>query len=199
MLNERHRAPARHRGRLHLARARVLGGRPAAAGDRHAREGADERRARTATSASGSGSISPRATPTARARSRCSRACPPDDVEALNGLGIAYGDAGRYADAIATFRQVLALDPTNGLAYQNLASMVLAPGAGGEERPERRAKLQEAEAFARQAIEVDPALPDAYTTLGVVLSTSGRKTRRDRQLEARRRSSTRRSSTRSTT
>ena len=41
--------------------------------------------------------------------------------------------------------------------------------------PERAVRLQEAEAFARKAIEVDPALPDAFTTLGVVLSTSGRK------------------------
>jgi arylsulfatase A-like enzyme/Flp pilus assembly protein TadD len=98
-----------------------------------------------------------------------------EDVEALNGLGIAYGDAGRYADAIATFRKVLALDSTNGLAYQNLASMVLRQALAARSEAERRGKLQEAEAFARKAIEVDPALPDAFTTLGAALSTSGRK------------------------
>ena len=54
--------------------------------------------------------------------------------------------------------------------------MTLQAGAGGEERGRTaRGRLQEAEAFARQAIEADPALPEAYTTLGVVLSTSGRK------------------------
>ena len=98
-----------------------------------------------------------------------------EDVEALNGLGIAYGDAGRYADALRTFHQILGLDPTNGLAYQNLASIVLRQALASRAEPDRRAKLQEAEAQARKAIEVDPALADAYTTLGVVLSTTGRK------------------------
>jgi arylsulfatase A-like enzyme/Flp pilus assembly protein TadD len=98
-----------------------------------------------------------------------------EDVEALNGLGIAYGDAGRYDEAIRTFKSVLGLDATNGLAYQNLASMVLRQALAAKNAPLRDAKLQEAEAFARKAIEVDPSLPDAFTTLGVVQSTSGRK------------------------
>jgi arylsulfatase A-like enzyme/Flp pilus assembly protein TadD len=100
---------------------------------------------------------------------------PPDDVEALNGLGVAYGDAGRFDDAIGTFRQVLALDPTNGIAYQNLASMVLRQALGAKGEGDRRTKLQDAERFARQALDADPALPDAHTTLGVILSTYGRK------------------------
>ena len=98
-----------------------------------------------------------------------------EDVEALNGLGVAYGDAGRYADAMRTFRQILALDATNGLAYQNLASMVLREALASRAEPERSTRLREAEAHARKAIDVDPALADAYTTLGVVLSTTGRK------------------------
>lgn len=98
-----------------------------------------------------------------------------EDVEALNGLGVAYGDGGRYEDAIRTFRQILTLDPTNGIAYQNLASMVLRQALASRVDADRRAKLQEAEAHARRAIDVDPALADAYTTLGVALSTTGRK------------------------
>jgi tetratricopeptide (TPR) repeat protein len=98
-----------------------------------------------------------------------------EDVEALNALGVAYGDAGRYDEAIRTFHKVLALDATNGIAYQNLGSMVLREALAATNEGGRRAKLQEAEAFARKAIEVDPSLPDAFTTLGVVLSTSGRK------------------------
>jgi tetratricopeptide (TPR) repeat protein len=97
-----------------------------------------------------------------------------EDVEALNGLGIAYGDAGRHADALRTFRRILTLDPTNGLAYQNLASIVLREALASR-GAERGAKMQEAEAHARKAIEVDPALADAYTTLGVILSTTERK------------------------
>ena len=98
-----------------------------------------------------------------------------EDVEALNGLGVAYGDAGRNEDALATFRKVLTLDATNGLAYQNLASIILTEALAAKAEPERRDKLQQAEGFARKAIDVDPALPDAFTTLGVILSTSGRK------------------------
>jgi tetratricopeptide (TPR) repeat protein len=100
---------------------------------------------------------------------------PVSDVEALNGLGIAYGGAGRYADAIGTFKQVLTLDATNGIAYQNLASMVLRQALAAKEGSARANKLQEAEMFARKALDVDPTLPDAHTTLGVVLSRSGRK------------------------
>ena len=35
--------------------------------------------------------------------------------------------------------------------------------------------MQEAEGYAHRAIAADPVLGDAYTTLGVVLSTTGRK------------------------
>jgi arylsulfatase A-like enzyme/tetratricopeptide (TPR) repeat protein len=100
---------------------------------------------------------------------------PVSDVEALNGLGVAYGGAGRYADAIQAFKKVLALDPTNGLAYQNMASMVLRQALASKNDRDRRSKLQEAERYARQALETDPSLPKAYTTLGVVLAESGRK------------------------
>ena len=99
---------------------------------------------------------------------------PVSDVEALNGLGVAYGGAGRYADAIQAFKKVLALDPTNGLAYQNLASMVLRQ-ALATKTGNRAGLLQEAERYARQALDTDPSLPKAYTTLGVVLAESGRK------------------------
>jgi tetratricopeptide (TPR) repeat protein len=105
---------------------------------------------------------------------------PDDDVEAINALGVAYGNGGQYDEAIATFGRILALDPTNGIACQNQASMKLrqaleAPPA------QRQARLDEAEALARQAIAIDARLPDAETTLGVVLSTTGRK---DQAIEA---------------
>jgi tetratricopeptide (TPR) repeat protein len=98
-----------------------------------------------------------------------------EDVEALNGLGVAYGDAGRYEDALAAFRRILTLDATNGLAYQNLASVTLRLALASRSAPDRAAGLERAESYARKAIEVDPALADAFTTLGVVQSTTGRK------------------------
>ena len=100
---------------------------------------------------------------------------PTTDVEALNALGIAYGDARRYPDAIASFNRVLALDPTNGLAYQNLASMTLSQARAAAVPADRQRLLQEAEGFARKALAVDSALPGAHTILGVILSGAGRK------------------------
>jgi tetratricopeptide (TPR) repeat protein len=98
-----------------------------------------------------------------------------EDVEALNGLGVAYGDAGRYADAARTFERVLALDATNGIALGNLASISLRQALDAKNPALRDANLQKAESEARKAIAADPTLADAYTTLGVVLSTTGRK------------------------
>jgi arylsulfatase A-like enzyme/Flp pilus assembly protein TadD len=86
-----------------------------------------------------------------------------DDIEALNALGIAYGQARRSADAIRTFEHVLRVDPTNGLGWQNIGTVQLRDG-------DRAA----AEASLRRALSIDDTLPGACTTLGVVLSQTGR-------------------------
>ena len=70
---------------------------------------------------------------------------------------------------------MLDLDATTGIAYQNLASIVLREALDAKSPSVRAAKLQESEGYARKAIDVDPGLPDAYTTLGVAQSTAGRK------------------------
>ena len=82
----------------------------------------------------------------------------------LIALGNAYVGAGRNADAIRTFRQLLDLDPGNALAYQNLGTAQL-----------QAKNLKEAEASLRRAVQLDPSLAGAYTALGVVLATTGRK------------------------
>jgi arylsulfatase A-like enzyme/Tfp pilus assembly protein PilF len=87
-----------------------------------------------------------------------------DDIEALNALGISYGQADRTAEAVRTFRRALEIDPSNGLAWQNLGTIELR--AGNESA---------AEASLRRALSIDDTLPGAYTTLGVVLSETGRK------------------------
>lgn len=103
---------------------------------------------------------------------------PSDDVEALNGLGVAYTDAGRPADALRTFRHILTLDPTNGLAYQNIAVIQLreALAIRDPKAPRRIAGIQEAEKSVRAALDADPSLADAYTTYGVILADTGRRT-----------------------
>jgi arylsulfatase A-like enzyme/Flp pilus assembly protein TadD len=96
---------------------------------------------------------------------------PDTDAEALNSLGVAYGAAGRFADAVKAFQRILALDSTNGLALQNIATMYLREAEARGKTPER---LKQAETYARQAIAVDPALGKAHTTLGVALFQQGR-------------------------
>lgn len=87
-----------------------------------------------------------------------------EDPEALNALGIAYGQAGRQDKAMQTFKRVLEIDPTSGLAWQNIGTLQLRAG-------DRSA----AEASLRQALAIDATLPGAYTALGVLLSDAGRK------------------------
>jgi arylsulfatase A-like enzyme/tetratricopeptide (TPR) repeat protein len=100
---------------------------------------------------------------------------PTSDVEALNGLGVAYSDARRYDEATRTFNQVLKLDSTNGLAYQNLAFVRLTQAKDPRYAADRQKNMTEAESFVRQALEADPSLAGAYTMLGVILSDTGRK------------------------
>jgi arylsulfatase A-like enzyme/cytochrome c-type biogenesis protein CcmH/NrfG len=97
---------------------------------------------------------------------------PKTDSEGLNALGLAYGAAERFQDAIAAFQGVLALDPTSALANQNIATMLLqqtrvSPATAA-------AQVREAEQFARHAIDLDPALAKAFTTLGVIQAQTNR-------------------------
>jgi arylsulfatase A-like enzyme/tetratricopeptide (TPR) repeat protein len=87
-----------------------------------------------------------------------------DDIEALNALGIAFGQARRTADALRTFKRALEVDPTSGLAWQNIGTVELRAG-------DRKA----AEGSLRRALAIDDSLPGAYTTLGVILSETDRK------------------------
>jgi arylsulfatase A-like enzyme/tetratricopeptide (TPR) repeat protein len=84
-------------------------------------------------------------------------AAPVDDVEAQNALGIAYGQSGKDAEAVAAFQRVLATDPTNGIALQNIGTIRL-----------RQNNIKEAEVYVRRALDADPSLANAYTTLGVI-------------------------------
>jgi tetratricopeptide (TPR) repeat protein len=88
---------------------------------------------------------------------------------------VAYSDAGRSEDALRTFRRILALDPTNGIAYQNVSSVILREALAEKNAAGRASKLQEAEKYSHEAIAADPALGDAYTTLGVIQATTNRK------------------------
>ncbi len=87
-----------------------------------------------------------------------------DDPDALLGLGNAYMLAGRRREAISTFHRLLTLDPSSGLAYQNIGAAQL------EAKDYKGAELA-----LRRAIRLDPNLAGAWTALGVVLADTGRK------------------------
>ena len=98
---------------------------------------------------------------------------PESDVEALNGLGIAYIDARRFVDARRTLRKALALDPTNGLAWQNLGVGALSAFEAGGRKD--RTLLTDAEDSLTRAIDADPTLAGAYTAFGVAMSYMNKK------------------------
>ena len=98
---------------------------------------------------------------------------PESDVEALNGLGIAYIDAKRYADAKRTLQKALTLDPTNGLALQNLGVNALTAFEGSGRKD--AALLKEAKDYLTKSLEADPTLAGAYTAFGVVMSHMNQK------------------------
>ena len=86
------------------------------------------------------------------------------DPDALIALGNAYQMAGRAGDAIGVFKQLLEIDPKNGLAYENIGTTQLQAGQFGP-----------AETSLRRAIDLDPTLPGAYTALGVLLARTNRR------------------------
>lgn len=86
-----------------------------------------------------------------------------DDPDALIALGNSYQMSGRTADAIKTFQHLIAVDPKNGIGYQNIGIAKLQSGdAVG------------AETSLRKALEVDQNLPDALNALGALFAQTKR-------------------------
>ncbi|CAN5872361.1 hypothetical protein BH18ACI5_BH18ACI5_23890 [soil metagenome] len=88
-----------------------------------------------------------------------------NDPDALIALGNAYSLADRHREAARTFARLLALDPDNALAHENIGIAQL-----------QARDLRSAERSLRRAIELDPRLAGAYTALGVLLANTGRQT-----------------------
>jgi arylsulfatase A-like enzyme/Flp pilus assembly protein TadD len=86
------------------------------------------------------------------------------DPDALIALGNAYTVAGRFSEATATFRRILTRDPDNALALQDLGIVQL-----------QSKDLPGAEASLQRAVQLDPTLAGAYTALGVLFATTGRR------------------------
>jgi arylsulfatase A-like enzyme/Flp pilus assembly protein TadD len=88
----------------------------------------------------------------------------PDDVEALNSLGVVASRRGDHDFARTTLQKAVALDPSSARAYANLAADALAAG-----------KLDAAVPDLRRAIELDRHAYDALFNLGMALWELGRR------------------------
>ena len=84
------------------------------------------------------------------------------DPDILNAYGIALADSGDPAGAVREFERILATDPKNARAHQNLGIVALRTG----NLPPARASLE-------RALALDPDLPLALNALGVVEAQSG--------------------------
>jgi tetratricopeptide (TPR) repeat protein len=84
-------------------------------------------------------------------------ASPAAGVDAINALGIAYARSHQDGKALATFGEILKIDPRNAMAMQNVGSVHLAAG-----------QLDAAEAAFKRTLEINSTWAAAYTGLGAV-------------------------------
>ena len=112
-------------------------------------------------------------------------------------LGEAYRAMGRLDDAVASYRQALALQPDYSEAHNNLGNVLRDRGALNEAIAEyqhavrlkpdfakahnnlglalaSRGEFEEAAAAHRRALEIQPAYPEAHYNLSIVLAEQGR-------------------------
>jgi arylsulfatase A-like enzyme/Flp pilus assembly protein TadD len=81
------------------------------------------------------------------------------DGETLNALGIALADAGRIDEALEVFRRVLAADPSNVQAYQNIGIALL--------KGDRPGSVEKARESLEKSIALGVRNPKAWNALGV--------------------------------
>jgi len=62
----------------------------------------------------------------------------PNDAEALNRLGKALTELGRYPDALNAYERALAADPTNSIAQKNSARLKTLKEEGGAPTPQQK-------------------------------------------------------------
>jgi tetratricopeptide (TPR) repeat protein len=95
--------------------------------------------------------------------SQAAVAAAPDNVAALNNLGVALWGKGQDDEAIPYFRKALALDPKHALAHTNLGLSLA-----------RQDQLDEAIRHLRKAVALTPKAGWLYSNLGAILVTKRR-------------------------
>jgi tetratricopeptide (TPR) repeat protein len=100
----------------------------------------------------------------------------PKNVSAHTGLGLALGKQFKLEAADDEFNKALTLDPENAVAHvgKAMTNIYKLQSSSATIQKNRDAYLKEAEAQARQAIELDSGLPEAHYFLGQALREQGR-------------------------
>src|SRR5262249_16350224 len=86
----------------------------------------------------------------------------PQHTHALHLLGVLAYQVGRHQEAPDRIGEGLAVEGPDPVFQSNLASVYLALG-----------QLEEAAAHCREALRLNPALPDAHNNLGIALRRQG--------------------------
>ena len=84
------------------------------------------------------------------------------NLTALLDLGLALEIAGRKEEALEKYRQILAFDPSNAKANNNVGGVLLTRG-----------EIDAAIGYIRKAIALDPGNPGAYNNMGSALGRKG--------------------------
>lgn len=100
----------------------------------------------------------------------------PSSIPALIGAGWAQGKLFKLDAADANFNKAIALNPHNAMAHAGKAMVQFnrLQSSSATVIKNKEAYLKQAEAEARQSINIDPRFPEAHWTLGMVLREQGR-------------------------
>ena len=97
----------------------------------------------------------------------------PTDPRPLVGLGNIYTDLGRWSEAELAYRRAMESNPSLDSAYSSLSYVLLQNSPDIGHFVGYDARLEKAEAFARQAIKLQPKSAAAYDLLAVILEKQG--------------------------
>jgi tetratricopeptide (TPR) repeat protein len=100
----------------------------------------------------------------------------PNSVPAAVGYGMALAKQFKLDGADENFNKVLALDPQNPMAHAGRAMVMLnrLTSSSGTVIKNRDATLKNAEAEVKQALNIDPGMPEGHLTLGNIYKEEGR-------------------------
>lgn len=100
----------------------------------------------------------------------------PKSVPAVVGYGMALAKQFKLDASREQFDKALALDPQNAMAHSGKAMVLFnsLQSSSGTVLKNRQQILANAEAECKQGLQIDPGMPDAHFTLGMIYKDQGR-------------------------